>query len=271
MSARVPNSFELIVRGFLQNAVFAGPFEVKLSRCALLCFMAMLPGPAETIAPFLEFWAVHHHVWARVSHTLTLYTLLTAHISMNSSGLPPWEAPLIIVPKRNLFLLFSISMSCCTAACYAQASHPALHTLLTSLKLLHPKQFVLLTCTAQCNKRLFCTGQCNKRLFCRILGLSKGWKKLYCALVPFSSAVGTEATELQLMFIDESALTLVDKVVVTDCRSEACATRARLHIDLVSKSVTWTKPLHVCAVNCCLKTPAGAWDSSLWTTLLVSG
>ena len=32
MSARVPNSFELIVRGFLQNAVFAGPFEVKLSR-----------------------------------------------------------------------------------------------------------------------------------------------------------------------------------------------------------------------------------------------
>ena len=111
----------------------------------------------------------------------------------------------------------------------------------------------------------------KKRLFCRILGLSKGWKKLYCALVPFSPAVGTEATELQLMFIDESALTLVDKVVVTDCRSEACATRARLHIDLVSKSVTWTKPLHVCAVNCCLKTPAGAWDSSLWTTLLVSG
>lgn len=103
MSARVPNSFELIVRGFLQNAVFAGPFEVKLSR---------------------------------------------------------------------------------------------------------------------------------------ILGLSKGWKKLYCALVPFSPAVGTEATELQLMFIDESALTLVDKVVVTDCRSEACATRARLHIDLIVRPQT---------------------------------
>ncbi len=89
----------------------------------------------------------------------------------------------------------------------------------------------------------------NKRLLCRILGLSKGWKKLYCALVPFSPAVGTEATELQLMFIDESALTLVDKVVVTDCRSEACATRARLHIDLVRNSVTWTKPT---CCRCCM-------------------
>ena len=171
----------------------------------------------------------------------------------------------MIAEKRNFFLFLSISMSCCTSACYAQASHQAFHTLLNSLTLLHPthpKQFVLLTCTGQCQE---------KGLFCRILGLSKGWKKLYCALVPFSPAVGTEATELQLMFIDESALTLVDKVVVTECRSEACATRARLHIDLVSKSVTWTKPLHVYAVDCCLKTPAGAWDSSLWTTLLVSG
>ena len=56
MSARVPNSFELIVRGFLQNAVFAGPFEVKLSRYALLCLLSMLPSPAETIAPLLERW-----------------------------------------------------------------------------------------------------------------------------------------------------------------------------------------------------------------------
>jgi len=54
MSARVPNSFELIVRGFLQNAVFAGPFEVKLSRCALLCFMSTLPG--ALLRPLCPRW-----------------------------------------------------------------------------------------------------------------------------------------------------------------------------------------------------------------------
>ena len=178
----------------------------------------------------------------------------------------------MIAEKRNLFLFCSISMSCCMAACYAQVSCQALQTLLHLSKLLHLTKFVLLTCTAQCNKRLFCTGQCNRRLFCRILGLSKGWKKLYCALVPFSPAVGTEATELQLMFIDESALTLADKVVVTDCRSEACATRARLHIDLVSTSVTWSKPSHVCIVDCCLRwTPAaGAWDDFAYLRLVAS-
>ena len=42
MSARIPNSFELIVRSFLQNAVFAGPFEAKLSRCAL-CWPVLDP------------------------------------------------------------------------------------------------------------------------------------------------------------------------------------------------------------------------------------
>lgn len=90
MSARVPNSFELIVRAFLQNAVYAGPFEVKLSRCALLCFMA----PAATLC---ACWAVTHHMWAGLFHTLTPYTLFTAHAIM----------------------------SCCTAACYTQASHQA--------------------------------------------------------------------------------------------------------------------------------------------------
>ena len=55
MSARVPNSFELIVRGFLQNAVFAGPFEVKLSRCALWCLMSMWLNLAETIL-LHPFW-----------------------------------------------------------------------------------------------------------------------------------------------------------------------------------------------------------------------
>jgi hypothetical protein len=69
MSARVPNSLELIVRGFLQNAVFAGPFEVKLSRSALLCLMSTLLGPAETIAPFLEPWAVNHDVNQHVCFT----------------------------------------------------------------------------------------------------------------------------------------------------------------------------------------------------------
>lgn len=42
MSARIPNSFELIVRSFLQNAIFAGPFEAKLSRCAL-CWPVLGP------------------------------------------------------------------------------------------------------------------------------------------------------------------------------------------------------------------------------------
>ena len=32
MSARIPNSFELIVRSILHIAIFAGPFEVKLNR-----------------------------------------------------------------------------------------------------------------------------------------------------------------------------------------------------------------------------------------------
>ena len=66
------------------------------------------------------------------------------------------------------------------------------------------------------------------------MGLSRGWKKLYCALVPFTPQVGGEVTELQLLFIDEQTLTLVDKVWVTECRAEPCATRARLHMDLVS-------------------------------------
>jgi len=74
---------------------------------------------------------------------------------------------------------------------------------------------------------------------CRILGLSKGWKKLYCALVPFFPQVGSEASELQLLFIDEQALTLVDKVWVTECRSEPCVTRARLHIDVVRYLCIW--------------------------------
>ena len=40
MSTHVPNSFELIVRSFLQGAVHAGAFDVKLSR-----YRFLLPGP----------------------------------------------------------------------------------------------------------------------------------------------------------------------------------------------------------------------------------
>ena len=57
---------------------------------------------------------------------------------------------------------------------------------------------------------------------------------MYCALLPFSQRVGQPATELQLLFIDEPILTLIDKVWVTECRPETCATRARMHVDLVS-------------------------------------
>ena len=66
------------------------------------------------------------------------------------------------------------------------------------------------------------------------MGLSRGWKKMYCALLPFSPRVGAEVTELQLLFIDEQALSLVDKIWVSESRSETCPTRARLHVDLVS-------------------------------------
>ena len=60
---------------------------------------------------------------------------------------------------------------------------------------------------------------------------------MYCALVPFSQHVGEPVTELQLLFIDESALSLTDKVWVTDCRAEPCATSVRMHIDLVSPAL----------------------------------
>ena len=69
---------------------------------------------------------------------------------------------------------------------------------------------------------------------CRIMGLARGWKKMYCALLPFSQRAGEPVTELQLLFIDEPLLTLTDKVWVTESRSETCATRARMHVDLVS-------------------------------------
>lgn len=67
----------------------------------------------------------------------------------------------------------------------------------------------------------------------RMMGLSRGWKKMYCTLLPFSQRVGDPVTELQLLFIDLPALTLTDKVWVTGSRSEPCTTRARLHMDLV--------------------------------------
>ena len=72
---------------------------------------------------------------------------------------------------------------------------------------------------------------------CRIMGLARGWKKMYCALLPFSRRVNQPVTELQLLFIDESLLTLTDKVWVTDSRSETCATRPRMHTNLVSPAV----------------------------------
>lgn len=71
------------------------------------------------------------------------------------------------------------------------------------------------------------------------MGLSRGWKKMYCALLPFCPHVGEVVSELQLLFIDEQALTLVDKVWVTESRSEACPTRARLHVDLVSYAAVY--------------------------------
>ncbi len=213
MSARVPNSFELIVRGFLQNAVFAGPFEVKLSRYALLCFMSMLPGPC---------W----DPWGPAG-------ALDCESSCGSMCVSHLDAVVFFDCMYQYELLYGCLL--CTSITSSSQN---------------PSDFIE---ASVCRTVLaaYMHWSMQKRLFCRILGLSKGWKRLYCALVPFSPAVGTEATELQLMFIDESALTLVDKVVVTECRSEACATRARLHIDLVS-SQTWTKLSHVYFVDCCL-------------------
>lgn len=66
------------------------------------------------------------------------------------------------------------------------------------------------------------------------MGLARGWKKMYCVLLPFTQRVGEPVTELQLLFIDEPLLRLTDKVWVTESRSETCATRARMHVDLVS-------------------------------------
>jgi len=68
---------------------------------------------------------------------------------------------------------------------------------------------------------------------CRLLGLTKNWKRLYCTLVPFHFHVGAPATEVQLVMIDETSLSLVDRLWVTNARGVTCPTRARLHIDLV--------------------------------------
>ena len=68
----------------------------------------------------------------------------------------------------------------------------------------------------------------------RLLGLTKGWKRLYCTLVPFHFHVGAPATEVQLVMIDETTLSLVDRLWVTNAKGITCPTRARLHIDLVS-------------------------------------
>lgn len=64
--------------------------------------------------------------------------------------------------------------------------------------------------------------------------MTKGWKRLYCTLVPFHFHVGAPATEVQLVMIDETSLSLVDRLWVTNAKGITCPTRARLHIDLVS-------------------------------------
>ena len=66
------------------------------------------------------------------------------------------------------------------------------------------------------------------------MGLARGWKKLYCALVPFSREVGADSTELQLLFIDTQSFTLVDRIWVTGSQSEPFMCRDRLQVEMVS-------------------------------------
>ena len=66
------------------------------------------------------------------------------------------------------------------------------------------------------------------------MGLARGWKKLYCALVPFVPEVGAEVTELQLLFIDAQSFSQVDKVWVTGSRHDSFMCRDRLQVELVS-------------------------------------
>lgn len=68
------------------------------------------------------------------------------------------------------------------------------------------------------------------------MGLTTGWKRLYGTLVPFHFHVGAAATEVQLVLIDETSLSLADRLWVTNARGITCTTRARLHIDLVGDS-----------------------------------
>ena len=74
--------------------------------------------------------------------------------------------------------------------------------------------------------------------WCRIMGLARGWKKLYCALVPFSREVGADSTELQLLFIDTQSFTLVDRIWVTGSQSEPFMCRDRLQVEMVSTRCT---------------------------------
>ena len=55
-----------------------------------------------------------------------------------------------------------------------------------------------------------------------------------CALVPYYPSVTSPVTELELLFIDEQVLTLVDLIRVTHSRAELCAVPGKLHMDLVS-------------------------------------
>ncbi|KAL3131798.1 hypothetical protein ABBQ38_007514 [Trebouxia sp. C0009 RCD-2024] len=83
----------------------------------------------------------------------------------------------------------------------------------------------------------------------RMMGLSRGWKKMYCTLLPFCQRVGDPVTELQLLFIDLPALTLTDKVWVTGSRAEPCTTRARLHTDLIVRRQGSTMDVYMCDVG----------------------
>lgn len=67
----------------------------------------------------------------------------------------------------------------------------------------------------------------------RVMGLARGWKKLYCALVPFSREVGADSTELQLLFIDTQSFTLVDRIWVTGSQSEPFMCRDRLQVEMM--------------------------------------
>ena len=69
---------------------------------------------------------------------------------------------------------------------------------------------------------------------CRSFGLGRHWRRLYCALIPFSPAAGSAATDLRLLLIDEATLCCLDTISVTACKASRASSADKTRINLVS-------------------------------------